>query len=383
LVRSSSGLTDDRRVALARPFIALLAGALMLVCVAFATASGPVATGGVHCSLFASPGGTDSAHGAARAPFRTAQRLADALRAGQTGCLETGTYAGYLRITHGGRSSARLTIRSIPGAVAIVLGRVWIRAGSDYVTIQGLHIVGGPAAVGCAGTQCPNVPTVAVNNSSATLEDNNITNQHSSICVAIGSALWGTAHRAVVEGNTIHGCGALPATNFEHGIYVGDAVETVIRSNYIYDNADRGIQLFPHAERTLVEGNVIDANGEGILIGGTGADPTAGSLIEHNLITNSRIGANVESFFPGGPPRAIANRVADNCLYGGHVGSALGGVVGAGVGYSTSRNLIANPHYRADIGSKSNLAAVPARRQALAPVAAGPCADVLARSARR
>jgi hypothetical protein len=270
----------------------------------------------------------------------------------------------------------------MPGAVATVLGRVWIRAGSDYVTIQGLHIVGLPGPADCAGAQCPNIPTVGVNSRSATLLDNDITNHHSSICVAIGSAHWGVARQTLVEGNVIHDCGRLPATNLEHGIYVADAVGAVIRSNYIYDNADRGIQLYPHAERTLVEGNVIDANGEGILIGGVGADPTEGSLVEHNLVTNSRIGGNIESFFPAGAPPAAANQVTDNCLFGGHVSPALGGVVGAGVGFVAGGNLIADPLYESNVAPDRDLAADPARRKALTPAAASPCAAVLTRSAR-
>jgi Right handed beta helix region len=361
--------------------IVVLAAASLLGAAACASASDPAATGVVHCSLFASPSGTDSARGIASAPFRTAQRLANALRPGQTGCLTDGTYAGYLRITHGGRPGARLTMRSVRGAVATVLGRLWIRAGSDYVTIQGLHIVGLPGPTACAGARCPNIPTVGVNSRSASLLDNDITNHHSSTCVAIGSARWGVARQTLVERNIIHDCGRLPATNLEHGIYVGDAVGAVIRSNYIYDNADRGIQLFPHAERTLVEGNVIDSNGEGILIGGDGADPTEGSLVEHNLVTNSRIGGNIESFFPAGAPPAAVNQVTDNCLFGGRVSPALGGVVGAGVGFSTSGNLIADPRYEPNVAPDPNLAADPARRQALAPDGAGPCAALLTRSA--
>jgi parallel beta-helix repeat protein len=362
--------------------IVVLVAAFLFVCVGCAAATESVATAGVHCALFASPSGEDSARGTNGAPFRTAQRLVNALRPGQTGCLDGGAYAGYLRITHGGRLGARLTIRSVPGAVATVLGRIWIRAGSDYVTIQGLHIVGLPGPVDCAGAQCPNIPTVGVNSRSATLLDNDITNHHSSICVAIGSAQWGVARQTLVEGNVIHDCGRLPATNLEHGIYVADAVGAVIRSNYIYDNADRGIQLYPHAEGTLVEGNVIDANGEGILIGGVGADPTEGSLVEHNLVTNSRIGGNIESFFPAGAPPAAANQVTDNCLFGGQVSPALGGVVGAGVGFATGGNLIADPLYESNVALDRDLAADPARRKALTPAAASPCAAVLTRSSR-
>ena len=116
------------------------------------------------------------------------------------------------------------------------------------------------------------------------------------------------ARRRWSSRDVIHDCGRLPATNLEHGIYVADSVGAVISSNYIYDNADRGVQIYPHAVETLVVGNVIDDNGEGILIGGAGADPSIGSLIEHNLITGSRRGANVESCFPAGASPARPTR---------------------------------------------------------------------------
>ena len=45
----------------------------------------------------------------------------------------------------------------------------------------------------------------------------------------------------------------------------------MIRDNWIYDNADRGVQLYPDADGTVVTGNVIDGNGEGVIFGGVAA----------------------------------------------------------------------------------------------------------------
>ena len=53
----------------------------------------------------------------------------------------------------------------------------------------------------------------------------------------------------MIEHNRIHDCGELPATNFDHGVYVAEARDTVIRDNWIYSNADRGVQLYPDAGR--------------------------------------------------------------------------------------------------------------------------------------
>ena len=65
----------------------------------------------------------------------------------------------------------------------------------------------------------------------------------------------------LITGNRIHDCGRLPATNHDHGIYISNAVGTVVRSNWIYSNADRGVQLYPNADDSIVTRNVISATG--------------------------------------------------------------------------------------------------------------------------
>ncbi len=119
----------------------------------------------------------------------------------------------------------------------------------------------------------------------------------------------------VIERNRIHDCGRLPATNKDHGIYVVDARNTVIRDNWIYDNADRGIQLYPDAQRTRIVGNVIDGNGEGIIFGGTGGVTSNHNLVKGNVITNSKLRWNVSSGPTG--PTARGNLVLQNCLWAG------------------------------------------------------------------
>ena len=57
----------------------------------------------------------------------------------------------------------------------------------------------------------------------------------------------------------------LPANNHEHGIYVEASDGAQIVDNWIYDNADRGVQLFPDAQGTYVARNVIDRNGQGVI----------------------------------------------------------------------------------------------------------------------
>ncbi|MEA2125099.1 MAG: hypothetical protein QOI80_1881, partial [Solirubrobacteraceae bacterium] len=93
------------------------------------------------CDRVASPRGDNRAAGTAAHPWRGAQRLANGLRPGMTGCLRAGTYrgggsAGYvLRFTHG-----RVRVRSFPGERARLAGVVYVRRGANHVTLTGVDI---------------------------------------------------------------------------------------------------------------------------------------------------------------------------------------------------------------------------------------------------
>ena len=56
--------------------------------------------------------------------------------------------------------------------------------------------------------------------------------------------------RSRIEANRIHDCGGT-TNNQRHAIYVEHAEDTRIVGNVIYDNADRGVQRYPSAQRTL------------------------------------------------------------------------------------------------------------------------------------
>ena len=295
------------------------------------------------CNLYASPTGSDANAGSLTSPLRAPQALVDDLAPGQTGCLEAGTYSGYLRISHGGTANLPVTLEAQPGATVLFLGRVWIMAGSNYVTLEGLDIDGAQAARECSQTDCPVLPTVSINGDFTTLTSDDITNEHMGICVNIGSDAWGTATNTVVNYNVIRDCGQIPAMNQEHGIYVADSINAVITNNYIYDNADRGVQLYPHAMDTLVQNNVIADNGEGVLFGGDNSDvPSSGNIVRDNIIGDSRVDANIDSYFTSGQP-ATVNQVTDNCLWGGQVNAAIGGVVAVSGGFTTAGDILVNP----------------------------------------
>jgi parallel beta-helix repeat protein len=278
----------------------------------------PQAQAETNCDEVASPGAG------------AVQRLVDSLGRGQTGCLHGGLYTGAVKIERPG-----ITLTRFGDEKATVKGRFWIARGADDVTVERLYLDGSNSGV---------LPSPTVNANGATFRRNDVTNNHHSICFALGHPEWGRANGTLIELNRIHDCGRLPATNHDHGIYVTGASNTVIRGNWIYDNADRGIQLYPDAQRTTITGNVIDGNGQGIIFSGEGGVASSDNLVEGNVIANSRLRNNVESWYPPGNPVGRNNVVRNNCIRGGAYDEGNGGI-GAQRGFKVSGTLRAGPAY--------------------------------------
>ena len=241
-----------------------------------------------------------------------AQDLVDALSPGQTGCLRAGLYEGNVKVQTPG-----ITLTRYASDKATVKGRFWIAEGADDVTVEGLYL---------DGTNPNILPSPTINADGATFRRNDVTNYHRSICFVLGHPDWGRADDTTIEFNRIHDCGRLPVTNHDHGIYAASATDTLIRGNWIYDNADRGIELYPDAQNTTITGNVIDGNGSGIIFSGEFGVASNGSRVEGNVIANSRVRDNVESWYPPGNPIGRDNLVRDNCVQGGAYDDGSGGI---------------------------------------------------------
>jgi len=292
------------------------------------------------CSKVASASGSDSARGDAARPFRSAQKLANSLAPGETGCLRSGVYTENVEFTRAGTSSSRITFQSYPSERARIVGEVAVRAGADNVTVANLDLNGRTAE---------HWPSPAVSADSVAFEGNDVSNDNTAVCFLIGTSS-GRPQNTSIRSNRIHNCGKLPATNLHEGIYVSNADGTTITDNTIYDNADMGIQLYPDAQRSVIRGNVIDGNGEGIIFSGDHGKVAHDNLVENNVITNSRIRENVESYYDPGTPVGRRNRVRNNCISGGASDDGDGGI-GRPVGFTLSGNLTIDPHY-ANRGAK-------------------------------
>jgi parallel beta-helix repeat protein len=331
-----------------RQALAALAAATAAIAVGGTLVLQPSSTAAVQCSQVAATSGADTAAGTVDAPYRTAGKLAASLRSGETGCLRAGVFQQDLTVTVPG-----ITLTSYPGERATLTGRLYIRRGANGVLVTGLNLNGKNAGL---------LPSPTINASDVSFTGNDVTNDHTSICFVVGSDTYGRAQRTVIRGNRIHDCGRIPSSNKDHGIYVQAADDTQIVDNVIVNNVDRGVQLYPDSQRTLVKGNVIDGNGEGIIFSGSGTT-SSNNTVTGNLITFSRIRHDVESWYPSGTAPGVGNTVTGNCIFGGAQGT-----IGTQTGFTAANNLLVDPGYRDRAGGDYRISAT------------SPCAALIATS---
>jgi parallel beta-helix repeat protein len=257
-------------------------------------------------------------------------RFAAHLRPGAVGCLR-GMFHHPLRIHNGG-----YRLRSAPGSRATIDGLVSFTRTAHDVVLARLTL------------RSPHTPNVRINGTRITIRRSAITNRHTGICISIGGGFerWGMAHGTKLLRNRIHDCGRLPVTNHDHGIYVEGSIGAVIADNLIYDNADRGIQLYPNARDSVITNNVIDGNGEGVAFGSAPAGgeystayASSGNLVARNIISNSRKRHNLESWWGG--PVGTSNLARENCLWNG----AQGNIDLTAGGFLALGNVVAKPGF--------------------------------------
>jgi len=313
-------------LAIAATIVAAVAALAMVVGGGSGGEPGSSASSGRGCDRVASPRGSDANRGTKARPYATVGKLANSLRPGQTGCLRRGVYRGRVKVRKGGRAGAPTTIRSYPGERATVRGRIHVANSANHVVIRQLFLDGRNRAT---------LPSPTVNGNNIAFRDNDVTTRHTTICFLLGSREYGRALRTVIERNRIHDCGRLPPTNHHHGIYVEASSGARITDNWIYDNADRGVQLFPDARRTYVARNVIDGNGEGLVF----SRKSAHNVVEHNVISHPVVRYNIEDFELSGDGN-VARR---NCLWSARHPDQAG--VQPDIEVPVAENVVTDPGY--------------------------------------
>lgn len=283
------------------------------------------------CNVVASPAGVDSAAGTVDQPVRSAAALASRLGDGQTGCFRGGTY----NFEELSIDAAKATVTSFPGEQATLRGQLRVEREATATVVENLTLNGANRIDGFS-------PLIYADD--VVIRENDISNERTTNCLHVARYYKEPAPDGViVEENRIHDCGGHDP-NHDHGIYIASSTNLTIRNNEIFDNADRGIQLWPDAQYTKITGNVIDGNGQGISFGGYKGDTTNHTIVENNVITNSNVRFNVESYWHDDV--GADNVVKNNCIYGakGWYGDNGSGI-GDQVGFTATNNIIAPPRY--------------------------------------
>jgi hypothetical protein len=294
------------------------------------------ATAAAVCDLYAAPGGRNGGPGTAEKPFRTAQRLADALRPGQVGCLRGGTYKeswdGFvLDLERSGKPGRPIRIRSVPRERARLVGTVHVPEEADHIVLSHLAF---------EGTGAHN--TIKIYSTGVVLEDNDITNAgRGKSCLMLGNVSHDlVAVGTVVRRNRFHDCGSADHDNKDHAIYVSNARGTKILQNVFWNTAGYTIHMYPASRAAHVAYNVIDGGSPsvrgGVIFAGDDDHASSGNLIEHNVVAYAET-SNVTSNWDG--PTGESNVVRRNCLWSGKehdIDDSSGGFV-------VSANLVAPP----------------------------------------
>jgi parallel beta-helix repeat protein len=287
-----------------------------------------------HCDRVAAPSGSERGSGTSGDPVTGPAGLVRLLEPGQTGCLRAGTYAEP-EVTV---KRERVTLRSSPGERATWRGRVVLRGRGDRLLELNLDGSYGPS---CDGSRCGTLPSPTIHGADVVVAFNDITSPNSGICVHPRAWHRQRPDKFRILGNRIHNCGRMPPTQHDHGIYVADGTGGVIRGNVVFDNADRGIQLYPDARFTTVAHNTVDGNGSGVVV----SERSAGNTIRDNVFTNSVVRWNAETFRLSGS----GNRFEANCLRPGNRDpdyNQSGGVSLPGRVSQTANRIARDPVYR-------------------------------------
>jgi CARDB/Right handed beta helix region len=253
-------------------------------------------------TLYVAPTGSDSADGGAITPWRTLQRAANLVRAGDLVIVRGGHYAGFDLATSGTAANP-IVFSADPGVVVDSPNPVRTQdginlEGASYIVIEGFTVVG--------------MPRTGIRS---------VTNSHVTIRRNVGDLngrwgiLTGFSDDLLIEDNEMSRSVA------EHGIYVGNSGDRpVIRRNHVWGNSGNGIHMNGDLSQggdgvisgAVVEANVIHGNGR---TGGSGinGDGVQSSRIVNNVLyDNHASGISLYQIDGGQPSRN--NLVAHNTI---------------------------------------------------------------------
>jgi parallel beta-helix repeat protein len=293
-------------------------------------------------TLYVSPLGSDAGDGSEGAPWKTLQKAADSVQAGDTVLVRPGNYAGFYLETDGAAGSP-ITFRADPNVVINVRNPVTADGinleGADYVTIEGFTVSGMPRA----GIR-------SVTNHHVTIK-NNRTDLN-----GVWGIFTGFSEDLLIEGNVAS------RSVQEHGIYVSNSADRpTIRGNTSWGNYANGIHMNGDVSMggdgiisgALVENNIVFDNGRA---GGSGinADGVQDSVFQNNLLYGNHA-SGISLYRIDGGGGSSGNLVANNTIVGASDSRWALNITDGSTGNTVVNNILYTYHsYRGSITISSD-----------------------------
>lgn len=211
-----------------------------------------------------SPAGNDANAGSAALPWKTLQKAADSVKAGDTVLVNNGTYAGF-RVRTSGTAAARILFKSKikHGAKINAVGPkgdpdLISVLSASYITIDGFEVFGAPRA-------------------------------------GIGVRSWFTDDGSDTRDNIVQNCysheNGLPSGGAHDGIFTGFALNFTAQDNICDRNGEHGIYISNSADRPTLRRNICSNNRAcGIQLN---ADRHTGNGAQDGLISNWLVERNI------------------------------------------------------------------------------------------
>jgi parallel beta-helix repeat protein len=337
--------------------------------------------------------GVDTADGTQAAPWKTIQKAANTLVAGDTVYVRAGTYKEQVIPNNSGTSSGYITYSAYPGETVNVdgsngfNGNTWAGifdiTSEDYIKIIGFHIVNSPAfGVHLYGANYIQILNNFTNNTSnsgiGTQESSNITidgNDIGFMCLGAdqnneiqeGISLEHTPN-SIVSNNKVHD-GSMEGIDLKVGSsnskIFGNEVYNMPR-NFIYvdawDTFTTNIEIYDNkVHDTVYKTTGVNAGSLGISIGSERGSTVSNINVYNNIIYNvSGDGIMLSDYHESGTPRPTFTNISiyNNTVYntGTHVINTWGGS-----GINLSNDFQGSIHTGIIIGSVANIHKVQSR----------------------
>ena len=205
--------------------------------------------------------GSDSNLGTIAQPWRTIQKAANTMVAGDNVYIRAGTYRERVVPQHAGSAGQYITYAAYPGETATIdgssvtlpddLAGLFEVSGKSYIKVSGLRVVN-------AGPHDNNAGILVLGSSYVVVENNYTYNTVSS-----GIGVWGSDH-VTIDGNTVeHACTDI----WQECLTVASTDVFEVKNNEVFDCQEEGIDVKDNASNGQVYNNhVHDVQAIGIYV---------------------------------------------------------------------------------------------------------------------